>query len=307
VARFLIRRLALAVVVLVALTIAVFAMQAVTPGDPATLLLGENASPQQIAALRTELGLDQPLPAQYARFLIRLVTQRSLGNSIRTGRPVLVELSERLPYTLELALLAVALSSLVGIPMGVLAAVNRGRPADLASMAGAILGVSIPSFWLALLMMMLLGSRLRLLPLAGAGDWRNLIMPTLTLAFPALAVKARLTRSAVLEVLHNDYVRTARAKGLAERLVLGRHVLRTALLPVVTVIGLQFGGLLGGAFITETIFAWPGVGRLAVQAVSTRDFPIIQGTVLLVAMAYVVSNLVVDVAYAALDPRVRLR
>jgi ABC-type dipeptide/oligopeptide/nickel transport system permease component len=191
--------------------------------------------------------------------------------------------------------------------MGVLAAVNRGRPADLASMAGAILGVSIPSFWLALLMMMLLGSRLRLLPLAGAGDWRNLIMPTLTLAFPALAVKARLTRSAVLEVLHNDYVRTARAKGLAERLVLGRHVLRTALLPVVTVIGLQFGGLLGGAFITETIFAWPGVGRLAVQAVSTRDFPIIQGTVLLVAMAYVVSNLVVDVAYAALDPRVRLR
>jgi peptide/nickel transport system permease protein len=307
VARFLIRRLALGAVVLVALTVAVFAMQALTPGDPATLLLGDNASPQQIAALRAELGLDQPLPIQYSHFLIRLVTQASLGNSIRTGRPVLTELSERLPYTLELALLAVSLSTLVGVPIGVVSAVNRGRPSDLLSMAGAILGVSIPSFWLALLMMMLLGSTLRWLPLAGAGDWRNLVMPTLTLALPALAIKARLTRSAVLEVLHNDYVRTARAKGLAERLVLSRHVLRTALLPVVTVIGLQFGGLLGGAFITETIFAWPGVGRLAVQAISTRDFPIVQGTVLLVAIAYVASNLVVDVAYAALDPRVRLR
>jgi peptide/nickel transport system permease protein/oligopeptide transport system permease protein len=305
--RFVIRRIGLALPVLVALSIAVFAMQTLTPGDPATLLLGENASTQQIAALRSELGLDQPIPVQYARFVIRLATQGSLGNSIRTGRPVLVELAERLPYTLELALLAVALSTLVGVPVGVVAAVNRGRPTDLLSMAAAILGVSIPSFWLALLMMMLLGSKLRWLPLAGAGDWRNLVLPTLTLAIPALAIKARLTRSAMLEVLHNDYVRTARAKGLAERLVLSRHVLRTALLPVVTVIGLQFGGLLGGAFITETIFAWPGVGRLAVQAVSTRDFPIIQGTVLLVAVAYIVSNLVVDIAYAALDPRVRLR
>lgn len=306
-AAFLIRRLALAVLVLVALTLAVFAMQAATPGDPAVLLLGDNASPEQIAALRSELGLDQPWPVQYEHFLQRLVTQGSLGKSIRTGRPVLVELSERLPYTLELAILAVTLSTLVGVPTGVLAAVNRGRTIDLLSMGGAILGVSIPSFWLALLMMMLLGSTLHWLPLAGVSDWRSLVMPTLTLAAPSLAIKARLTRSAVLEVLHNEYVRTARAKGLSERVVLSRHVLRTSLLPVVTVIGLQFGGLLGGAFITETIFAWPGVGRLAVQAVSTRDFPIIQGTVLLVAAAYVISNFVVDVAYAALDPRVRLR
>lgn len=306
-AAYLLRRTALGLLVLVALTVAVFAMQEVTPGDPATLLLGDSASPQQVAALRAELGLDQPLPAQYVHFIQRLVTQGSLGNSIRTGRPVLTELNERLPYTLELALLAVALSTLVGVPIGVLAAVNRGRPVDLVSMAGAIFGVSIPSFWLALLMMMLFGSTLKVLPLAGVSDWRSLVMPSLTLAAPTLAIKARLTRSAVLEVLHNDYVRTARAKGLFERLVLTRHVLRTALLPIVTLIGLQFGGLLGGAFITETIFSWPGVGRLAVQAVSTRDFPIIQGTVLLVATAYVVSNLVVDVAYAALDPRVRLR
>jgi peptide/nickel transport system permease protein len=306
-AAFLIRRVALALLVMVALTVAVFAMQALTPGDPATLLLGDNASPQQIAALRSELGLDQPIPVQYAQFLRRLATEGSLGNSIRTGRPVLVELSERLPYTLALALLAIFVSTLIGVPIGVLAAVHRGRPVDLLSMAGAIFGVSMPSFWLALLMMMLLGSRLRWLPLAGVSDWRSLVMPTLTLAAPALAVKARLTRSAVLEVLHNDYVRTARAKGLAERFVISRHVLRTSLLPVVTIIGLQFGGLLGGAFITETIFAWPGVGRLAVQAVSARDFPIIQGTVLLVASAYVVSNLVVDIAYAGLDPRVRLR
>lgn len=301
---YLLKRLLLALPVLLGLTVAVFAMQALTPGDPAVLLLGENASPRQIAALRTEMGFDQPLPVQYVHFLSRLVTQGSLGKSIRTGRPVLVELRERFPYTLELAITAVVLSTCLGVPLGVIAAIHRGRRLDLLTMAGAILGVSIPSFWLALLMMMLFGARLRLLPLAGAGDWRHLVMPALTLAVPSMAIKARLTRSAMLDVLHQDYVRTARAKGLAERLVIVRHVLRTAMLPVITVIGLQFGGLLGGAFIVETIFAWPGVGRLAVQAVTTRDFPIIQGTVLLVAVAFIVSNLVVDLTYELLDPRV---
>ncbi len=304
---FLFRRIVLAVPVLLGLTVVVFVMQVLTPGDPALLLLGDNASPQQVAALRRDLGLDQPLPVQYAHFVGRLVTQGTLGKSIRTGRPVLVELRDRLPYTVELALAAIVISTILGVPLGVIAAINRGRSADVFTMAGAILGVSVPGFWLALLMMMFLGVKLRLLPLAGAGDWRHLVMPALTLAIPSMAVKARLTRSAVLEVLHQDYVRTARAKGLAERFVIWRHILRTALLPVVTIVGLQFSGLLGGSFITESIFAWPGVGRLAVQAVTTRDFPIIQGTVLLVAVAYIVMNLVTDVAYAALDPRVRLQ
>jgi len=303
---FVIRRVLLAIPVLFGLTITVFVMQSFTPGDPAALLLGDNAPPQQVLELRRELGLDQPLPMRYGLFLERLLTRGSLGNSIRTGRPVLTELADRLPYTLELALSAVALSTLVGVPLGVLAAVNRGRPLDLATMAGAVLGVSVPSFWLALLLLMLLGVALHWLPLAGAGDWRNLVLPTVTLAIPSLAIKARLTRSAVLEVLPLDHVRTARAKGLREQTVLLRHVLRAALLPVVTVVGLQFGSLLGGAFITETIFAWPGVGRLAVQAVATRDFPIIEGTVLLLGLAYILSNVVVDVAYAALDPRISL-
>src|SRR6266542_1147071 len=280
---FLFRRIVLAVPVLLGLTVVVFVMQVLTPGDPALLLLGDNASPQQVSALRRALGLDQPLPVQYAHFVGRLVTQGTLGKSIRTGRPVLVELRDRLPYTVELALAAIVISTILGVPLGVIAAINRGRSADVFTMAGAILGVSVPGFWLALLMMMFLGVKLRLLPLAGAGDWRHLVMPALPLAIPSMAVKARLTRSAVLEVLHQDYVRTARAKGLTERLVIWHHILRTALLPVVTIVGLQFSGLLGGSFITESIFAWPGVGRLAVQAVTTRDFPIIQGTVLLVA------------------------
>ena len=304
--RFVVRRFALALPVLLFLTIAVFAMQAFTPGDPAALLLGDSASPEQIRALRRDMRLDQPLPLQYVFFLERLIGRGSLGDSIRTGRPVLAELSDRLPYTLVLALSAVCLSSLIGIPLGVVAAVNRGRRLDLLTMVGAVVGVSLPSFWLALLLMMGLGVGLRWLPIAGATDWRSLVLPSVTLAIPSVAIKARLTRSSVLEVLHLDHVRTARAKGLREQTVLTWHVLRPALLPVVTVIGLQFGALLGGAFITETIFAWPGVGRLAVQAIATRDFPIIQGTVLLVALAFIVSNLVVDLVYAWLDPRVRV-
>lgn len=279
-------------------------MVAFVPGDPATVLAGDTASPQAIERIRAELGLDQPLPLQYLHFLARLA-HGSLGTSIRTQRDVTLEILDRLPYTLELAVAAVLLSTVVGVSMGVVAAVNRGRAADLVTMAIAILGLSIPTFWIALLGILLFSLQLHWLPVTGAGSVASLILPAASLSLHSAAVKARITRSSMLEVLGQDYLRTARAKGLRERAVIWRHALRNALIPITTIIGLQFGGLLGGAFIIETIFGWPGVGRLAVQAIFNRDFPIIQGTVLMVAVAYLLTNLFVDVLYAWLDPRIR--
>ncbi len=298
------RRIVLALPVLFGVSIGVFLMVAFIPGDPATVLAGDTASPDAIARIRTELGLDQPLPIQYLHFLDRLA-HGSLGTSIRTHRDVTVEILERLPYTLELAIAAVLLSTVVGIALGVFAAVNRGRPADLATMGIAIVGLSVPTFWLALLGIMLFSLTLHWLPVTGASSLASLVLPAVSLSLHSAAVKARITRSSMLEVLGQEYLRTARAKGLAERAVIVRHALKNALIPVTTIVGLQFGSLLGGAFIIETIFGWPGVGRLAVQSIFVRDFPVIQGTVLLVAVAYLVSNLVVDVLYAWLDPRIR--
>lgn len=286
------------------MSVGVFLMVAFVPGDPATVLAGDTASPQAIERIRTELGLDQPLPLQYLHFLDRLA-HGSLGTSIRTQRDVTIEILDRLPYTLELAAAAVFLSTIVGVSLGVVAAVNRGRAADVITMIVAILGLSIPTFWIALLGILLFSLQLHWLPVTGAGSVASLILPAASLSLHSAAVKARITRSSMLEVLGQDYLRTARAKGLRERTVIWRHALRNALIPITTIIGLQFGGLLGGAFIIETIFGWPGVGRLAVQAIFNRDFPIIQGTVLVVAVAYLVTNLLVDVLYAWLDPRIR--
>jgi ABC-type dipeptide/oligopeptide/nickel transport system permease component len=304
--RFLLRRLTLIVPVLFGVSVVVFLMLQLVPGDPATVLAGDAASPEQIAALRRDLGLDQPLPVQYLRFLERLLLHGQLGKSTRTGREVLVEIAERFPYTLLLTFSAVVFSSVVGIALGIIAAVNRGRPTDFITMVITIIGVSVPSYWVALLMMLLFSVTLHWLPVSGASSWKHFIMPTITLSLGSAAVKARVTRSSMLEILGQDYVRTARAKGLREQIVILRHVLKNALIPVVTLIGLQFGGLLGGAFITESIFGWPGVGRLGVQAIFNRDFPVVQGTVLLVAVSYALSNLVVDVIYAWLDPRIRV-
>ena len=290
---------------LIGVSIAVFLMVELTPGDPATVLAGDYASPAVIEQIRTELGLDQPLPVQYARFMERLVLHGSLGTSTRTGREVTTEILDRLPYTLVLALTAVVLSTLVGVSLGVVAAINRGKRADLLTMGGAIVGLSVPTFYLALLMIILFSLTLHWLPVTGAGSWKNLVMPAVALSLHSAAIKARITRATLLEVLGQEYLRTARAKGLHERAVVVRHALRNALIPISTLVGLQFGGLLGGAFIIENIFGWPGVGRLATQAIFTRDFPVIQGTVLLVAVAYLVANLAVDILYAWLDPRIR--
>ena len=302
---YIIRRILQSFIVLVGVSIAVAAMTQFVPGDPAVAILGETASPAALEQLREEMGLNEPFHVQYYRFIERLVTEGSLGKSIRTNREVLVEIGDRLPNTAILTLGAVALSSLVGISSGVLAAVKRGKPTDLAVLVTTTIGLSVPSFWIALLMIWLFAVKLDWLPVTGAGSWKNAIMPILSLSIQSVATKSRLTRSAMLEALGQDYIRTSRAKGLHEQSVVMSHALRNALLPVITIIGLQFGALLGGAFITEVIFGWPGVGQLAVNSILQRDFPVVQGTVLLVTSAFVLTNLLVDVAYAWVDPRIR--
>jgi peptide/nickel transport system permease protein len=304
-ASYIINRILQSIIVLLGVSIAVAAMTQFVPGDPAVAILGETASPEAIADLRDEMGLDDPFFVQYGRFVERLLTEGSLGTSIRTNREVLVEITDRLPYTLYLTFGAVALSAVIGIATGVLAAVRRGKPTDVAVLIGTTLGLSVPSFWVALLMMWLFSIKMGWLPVAGSGSWKHLVMPILTLALPSIATKSRLTRSAMLESLGQDYIRTSRAKGLKDRQVVLVHALRNALLPVLTIIGLQFGALLGGAFITEVIFGWPGVGQLAVNSILQRDFPVVQGTVLLVTVSFIITNLIVDILYAWVDPRIR--
>ncbi len=302
--RYVLRRLLLAVPVLLGVSLGVFLMASAIPGDPATVLAGDTASAEQVEAIRHELGLDQPLPIQYLRFLERLA-HGSLGESTRTHREVLLEIADRFPYTLALALGAVVLSTVVGISLGVFAAVKRGGAGDYLTMGIAILGLSVPGFLIALFGIIIFSLNLHWLPVSGARSPASYVLPIVALSLHSAAVKARITRSSMLEVFGQDYLRTARAKGLRERLVILRHALKNALIPISTIIGLQFGALLGGAFIIENIFGWPGIGRLAVQAIFNRDFPVVQGTVLVAAVTYALVNLAVDVFYAWLDPRIR--
>ena len=300
---FILRRLGAVVPVLLVVSVLVFLMSHLTPGDPATIMLGENASAADVARLRHQLGLDRPLAVQYGRYLAGVV-RGDLGRSIRSGRPVALEIWDRFPPTLQLTLAAMAVATGTGILLGALAATSRTGIADALLMGTSLLGISMPSFWLGLLLILLFGLLLRWLPIAGEGDWRALVLPAVTLGAQAAAVLARLTRASLLDVLPSDFVRTARAKGLAAARVLFRHALRNALIPVVTVMGLQFGALLGGAVIVESVFARSGLGRFAVAAVQSRDFPVIQGIVLFAAAVYALVNLSVDVAYLALDPRI---
>lgn len=300
---FILRRLGAVVPVLLAVSVLVFLMSHLTPGDPATIMLGENASAADVERLRHQLGLDRPLPVQYGRYLAG-VLHGDLGQSIRSGRPVALEIWDRFPPTLQLTLAAMVIAAVTGILLGALAATSRTGAADALLMGTSLLGISMPSFWLGLLLILFFGLLLHWLPIAGEGDWRALVLPAVTLGAQAAAVLARLTRASLLDVLPSDFVRTARAKGLAGTRVLFRHALRNALIPVVTVMGLQFGALLGGAVIVESVFARSGLGRFAVAAVQSRDFPVIQGIVLFAAAVYALVNLSVDVAYLALDPRI---
>jgi len=290
-------------VVLLAVSVLVFLMSHLTPGDPATIMLGESASASDVARLRHELGLDRPIAVQYGLYLAN-VLHGDLGRSIRSSRPVVEEILERFPPTLQLTLAAMALAVTAGVLLGAVAATIRGGAAETLVMGVSLLGISMPSFWLGLLLILFFGLALGWFPVTGGTGWQALVLPATTLGAQAMAVLARLTRTSLLDVLPSEYVRTARAKGLAGRHVLFRHALRNALIPVITVMGLQFGALLGGAVIVESVFARAGLGRYAVTAVQARDFPVVQGIVLFAAAVYALVNLAVDVIYVVLDPRI---
>jgi ABC-type dipeptide/oligopeptide/nickel transport system permease component len=300
------RRLLLLLPVLLGVSLVVFGALRLIPGDPARLLAGDDATEDVVESLRRRFGLDRPLPVQYA-FWLGHVVAGDLGRSFKSGRPVTTEIAARYGHTVALTLVSVLLAGLVGVPAGLLAASRHGRAADRATMLLALFGVCVPAFWLGLMLQLLLSVQLGWLPTAGAGTWRHLVAPSLTLAAFAVANFTRVTRASVLEVLDQDYVRTARSKGLAERRTLFLHALRSALLPVVTVVGVEFGHLMAGTVVAETVFGYPGIGRFLVQSILSRDYPAVQGVVLLIAVSYVVVNLVVDLAYAALDPRVSYR
>lgn len=303
--RFIITRLIMAVPVLLGISLLVFLMLHLTPGDPVEIMLSDfGATPQQVAALRTELGLNDPLPIQYGRFLWN-ATHGDLGRSIVTRQPVITMIMQQLPSTLELTLAAMAMAIPLGILLGVFAAMRRNSSVDSLSMLFAMIGISIPDFWFGLILIYLFALGLGWLPATGQGGWERLVMPAVTLGLPAAAVIARLTRASMSDVLGNDYITTARAKGLAERVVLWRHALKNALIPVVTVVGVQIGALLAGAVVIETVFSRQGIGRLAVSSILAKDFQVVQGLVLLSATAYVAINVLVDILYGFIDPRVR--
>jgi peptide/nickel transport system permease protein len=304
-ATYLIRRLLLLIPVVVGVLTLVFFMRALIPGDPIEIMfLGQMPpDPETVAQIRRELGLDVPLPVQYVNYLVGAV-QGDLGTSVRTRRPVLDEIRDRYVNTLILTFASLFIALTVGLVTGILAAVYRDSLIDTITMILALFGLSMPAFWFGLLMIYFFGVQLRWFPVMGTGSLRHLVMPALTLGLIASTIQARVTRSSMLEVLGSDYIRTARAKGLSKATVVLRHGLKNALIPTVTVLGLQIGGLLGGAFIIETVFAWHGIGALAVRAISQRDFPVIQGVIVVVATTYVLVNLLVDLLYRFLDPRI---
>ena len=281
----------------------VFFMARLLPGDPARVIAGVLASPEDVERIRKQMGLDQPLWVQYLDFMGSLL-HLDLGTSAHTNAPVVEEIGSRLPYTIELALVALAIAITAGILAGIVAAIRRNTWLDLVISGLSVFGVSMPVYWLGLMMIILFAIDLHLFPAAGADEPASIVMPALTLALFSVGLIARMTRSSMLEVLGQDYVRTARAKGAPFRVVVFRHALRNALLPIMTVIGLQFGALLGGAVVTETVFAWPGVGRLLVDSIFFRDYPVVQGLVLMFGTTFVVINLLVDLTYAYVDPRI---
>jgi peptide/nickel transport system permease protein len=307
VTRYISARLLVTFPVIFGVTLAVFSMLFLIPGDPVKMMLSEFVTnPEQIARMRAQLHLNEPFPQQYGRFLWNAL-HGDLGSSIRDRRPVTAEILEVLPSTAQLAVAALILSAGLGITLGIVAAIKQNSWLDMGSMAVALVGVSMPSFWLGLLLIFTFSLRLGLFPATGGGSLDHLPLPALALGLGASAIIARLTRSSMLEVLRMEYITTARAKGLAGRGVILRHGLKNALIPIITIFGLQFGALLAGTVIIETVFGRPGVGRLLVNAILNKDFPLVQGVVLFVAVGYVLINLAVDVMYAAIDPRIRFQ
>jgi ABC-type dipeptide/oligopeptide/nickel transport system permease component len=294
--------------VLLGVTLLVFLIVRLTPGDPLIAILGGNIDgipSEQLEALRTQYGLNAPWWVQYGTFMTKLFSGEL--ESLMTKRPVVEEIAYRFPYTLQLTLTAMAAAVLIALPLGVIAALKKGTFWDVAVTVVSLLGVSVPTFWLGIMLMLLFALNLRLLPPSGSGHWTYLILPAATLTLASIALISRMTRAALLETLNSDYVRTAKAKGLSYARVVTVHALRNALLPVVTVIGYEFGTLLSGAAITETIFAWPGLGRLTIQAIGARDIYLVEAIVIFSAVLYTLVNLVVDLLYLVLNPRIVVR
>ena len=302
--RFLARRLVLTIPVLLGVATLVFSLIHLIPGDPAQAMLGEAAPQADVEELRRRLGLDRPLVEQYGSFLQGLV-RGDLGTSLRTGQPVTEQIVERMPATAELAAAAMLVAIGFSMPLGIIAAVRRGTFVDHAAMTISLAGVSVPNFWLGPLLAIVFAVELGWLPVSGRGTWAHLVLPAVSLGAALAAILARMTRATLLEELREQYVQAARARGVSRPRAILRHAFRNSLIPVVTLVGLQFGAVLTGAVITETIFAWPGIGRLLIQSIGFRDYPLVQGCILLIALTYVGVNLLTDVIYGVLDPRIR--
>jgi ABC-type dipeptide/oligopeptide/nickel transport system permease component len=303
--RYLVRRILLTIPVLLGVATLVFSLIHLVPGDPAQAMLGDGASPQDVADLRVSLGLDRPLLDQYVTFMRQAVTG-DLGQSFRTGQPVTTMIVERLPATAELAIAAMVVAILIAIPLGVVAAVWRGTAVDYGAMTFSLAGVSIPNFWSGPLLAIVFAVELGWLPVSGRGTLAHLVLPAVSLGLALAAILARMTRASLLDELRELYVRAARARGVSRAFAITGHALRNSMVPLLTIIALQFGAVLTGAVITETIFAWPGIGRLLIQSIGFRDYPMVQGCILLIAVTYVTVNLVTDLMYGVLDPRIRL-
>lgn len=301
---YFVRRIFLAVPVLLGVATLVFSLIHLVPGDPAQAMMGDGASQADVDALRKSLGLDQPLLTQYGTFL-RHAVSGDLGISFRTGQPVTAMLAERVPATAELALASMLVAVAIAIPLGVIAAVRRGTAVDYSAMTFALAGVSIPNFWLGPLLAIVFAVELGWLPVSGRGTLAHLVLPAISLGLALAAILARMTRATMLDELNELYVRAARARGASRAGSITRHALRNSMVPLVTIIALQFGAVLTGAVITETIFAWPGIGRLLIQSIGFRDYPMVQGCILMIAVTYVTVNLITDLLYGVLDPRIR--
>jgi peptide/nickel transport system permease protein len=305
VGKYILYRILGSIPVLIGVLFVVFMMVRLVPGDPVRIMLeGRPTTEEQREEVRREMGLDRPIPQQFATFVAG-VAQGDLGESYRTTRPVTTEIIQRMPNTLKLAGAALAVTVVFGIGIGMVAAVKKGSWLDFGSMGASILAVSIPNFWFGMMLMLLFAVTLGWFPVSGADSWKHLILPAAALGLRSSAVLARVTRSTLLEVLNLDYVRTARAKGLRDRLIIYRHAMPNTLIPILTLVGLEIGALLTGAFIIEVVFSYPGMGWLLIESIAQRDFPVIQGVVLLTAVGYILINLAVDVLYAFTDPRIR--
>ena len=302
--KFIGKRVLMLIPVLIGVSLIVFTLMQLSPGDPAMIILGAQAAPEDIANLREEMGLNDPLVMQFLRFLLGMF-KLDFGTSYKDGMPVLTKLLEALPYTAQLTFSAVALALIVGIPAGIISATKQYSIFDRIATVAALIGFSTPNFWLSIMLILVFSVNLQWLPVSGTGTILHLVLPSIALGLQSAAVFTRMTRSSMLEVLNMDYIRTARAKGLSERVVILKHALKNALIPVITVVGLQIGLLFGGAILTETVFAWPGVGRLMIDSIRAKDTPVVQGGVIFTASIFVFINLLVDILYAYVDPRVK--